>query len=162
MPRRTSQRVRIVDITVEHRVDSRDRPTSREQGDLIAAVREWRALAGVPAVARRQLAHSVDIFRSVEAQHLLKIGRARLELYQIVRELGDVEQVVQSPLGVGILPVLPGLHPAPQLRVHRPGASGVVPHIQLVKNPSGPALSHGNPPRPSLLDVVVLDDSEAV
>ena len=144
--RRTHQGVGVLHFGIEHRVNRCNRPASRQQGNLIAAMRERRTLARVAAVAGRQLTHAIDVLRRVKAHHLLKVGRTRLERHQLLRELGDLQQVVEPALGVRVLPVLPSLHPAPQLRVERPRPTRVVPHVGLVIDPARPSLSHGQPP----------------
>ena len=143
VPRRAHQRVGVVHLVVEHRVDGGDRPARREQRDLVAAVAERRALARVAPVRLAHPPDRLDVLGRVKAGDLLVVGRARLERRQLVGELRVFEQVVEAPLGVRVLVVLPGLHPALVGRVEGADAPRVMPHVGLVVNPSRAALIAG-------------------
>jgi len=75
MAGRPHERVGVVDLPVEHRIDGRDRTARTEQRDRVRARPERRlAVAGVGAARRRPLDQPVEVPRSVHSQHLLARG----------------------------------------------------------------------------------------
>ena len=108
-PGRPHERVGVVDLAVEHRVDRGDRAAGGEQGDLEAAVAEGGAFAGLAAIGLAHLADLLEILGRVEAGDLLEVGRPRLQRDQLLAEVHVLQQVVEPALGLGALVVLPGL-----------------------------------------------------
>jgi hypothetical protein len=72
----------------------------------------------------------------VEAQDLIDGRRARPERHQIVEQAGHLDEVAEPALRLGMLVVLPGLDP-PAVAGQAGRAARIVPHVQLVIDPSG-------------------------
>src|SRR2546430_3212246 len=131
MARRPHERVRVVDLAVEHSVDSGDAAARGQQRDLVRAVAEWREVTGVAAKRVAVALDAGDVLRRVHAQDLLFGRRARLEQRQVVEEAADLEQILDPAFALRALDVRERLHG--EAGGHHPRRrSGVVPHVQLV------------------------------
>ena len=133
---RADQRVRVVDAPLEHCVDGRDHAARGEQRDLVAARAERREHAGVAAVLGRELLHPLEVRARVHAQHLVLARHARRERDELREQARHLEQVAQTPLGVGVLGMPVGLDHAPGGDEPRRGAR-VVPEVALVEEKPG-------------------------
>src|SRR5438270_11294102 len=131
MARRPHERVRVVDLAVEHSVDSGDAAARGQQRDLVRAVAEWREVTGVAAKRIALALDAGDVIRRVQSQDLLFGRRARLEQRQVVEEAADLEQLLDPAFALRALDVGERLHG--EAGGHHPRRrSGVVPHVQLV------------------------------
>ena len=131
MAGRPDERVRVVDLAVEHRVHSGDAAAGGQQRDLVRAVAERREVAGVAAERVALALDAGDVLGRVQAQDLLFGRRARLEQQQVVDEAADLDQVLDPALALRALDVGQRLHR--ETGGHDPGRrAGVVPHVQLV------------------------------
>jgi hypothetical protein len=132
---RPHQGIDISHAPIEDGVDGSDRTSRRQQRDLEGARPERRELAGVSSGCVAHRANGVDVGRGVEAKDLVHGRHPRLERDEIVEQARDLDEVAKPSLGLRVLVVLPGLHPL-SLRGDRRGPAGVVPHVQLVIDPS--------------------------
>src|SRR5258708_131369 len=125
------QRVRVVNLAIEHRVDRGDAAAGGQQRDLVRAVAERREVAGVAAERVALELDAGDVLGRVQAQDLLLSRRAWLEQHQVVEESADLDQVLDPAFAFRALDVRERLHG--ETGGHDPcRRAGVVPHIQLV------------------------------
>ena len=99
---RAHERVGVVDGAVEHGVGRHDRAARGEHGDLVAELAHRAALAGI-AAGRAERAHVREVRGRVHAQDLLVGGRPRAQRHELVEHAGDVEQVAEAALRLGVL-----------------------------------------------------------
>ena len=95
-----------------------------------------RPVAGV-AARRAERAHVCEVRRGVDAQDLLVGGRPRAQLHELVEQAGDVEQVAEAALRLGVLERSLRLHVGLERRRREvvPGAR-VVPGVALLPQPT--------------------------
>ena len=131
----------------EDGVDGRDRllpPRAARSRRRLGA--ERCPPAGVPLPRNRSSRESIRRTPLVwKAEDSSTVGRPRLQRDEVVEQARDLDEVAESALRLRVLVVLPGLEPL-AVRGHRRGPARVVPHVELVVDPS--RVRHGCLPQP--------------
>ena len=135
MSGRAHQRVGILHVAPHDCIQRADRAAGGEQRDLEAAATERRQVA---RVASSRGAHGLDVLdmrAGMDPFDFVFGGGARLKDLQMIDQTADFDQIAEATLRFRVFVRRTGLH-AEARRKHARRGAGVVPHIELVTEPT--------------------------